>query len=127
MKIQPKMRPLSLIVILAVILAGCREKVLHEWEIVIDNRSSSAVDVAATYGMQGNGVQSQGSASLGNVTAGKVVTLIVGPQPTVVKSVKVTRNAEVQQLIPEQEITPGKRYLILVETDGKVSGSVSNR
>ncbi len=127
MRIRPMMRPLSLIAMLAVVLAGCRGKVLHEWEIAIENRGSSAVDVTATYGIVGNGVQSQGSASLSNVAAGKGATLVVGPQPTVVKSVKVTRNAEVQQLTPDQEITPGKKYLILVETDGKVSGAVSNR
>ena len=126
---RPSSRLLPVVIMLfGLFAAGCgRGKVSHEWEIAINNRSSSAVDVAATYGMQRNGVQSQGNASLGNVASGKVVTLIVGPQPTVVKTVKVTRNGEAQELTPDAEISPGKKYLILVGTDGKVSGSVTDR
>ena len=127
MDLQRMTRTAGFVAILAAALVGCRGKVSHEWEIAIDNRSSSAVNVTATFGMQGNGVQSQGNASLGNVASGKVLTLIVGPQPTVVKTVKVTRKGEAQELTPDAEISPGKKYLILVGTDGKVSGAVSNR
>ncbi len=127
MNFQRMTRTFSLVAILAAALVGCRGKVSQEWEIAIDNRSPSVVDVTATFGITGNGYQSQGNASLGNVASGKVVTLVVGPGSTVVKTVKVTRNGEVQELKPDAEISSGKKYLIVVGADGKPSGSVSGR
>ncbi len=108
--------------------AGCgRGKVSHEWEIATENRSDAPVDVAVTHGIKTNSGQSQGSANAGNLGKGKPTSLLVGPGKTVVKTVKVTRGGKAQELTPEAEIEPGKKFLIIVGTDGKVSGSVVNR
>ncbi len=112
---------------LAAMLAGCSGPVSNEWLITIDNRSNAAVDVSVTYGMKTANGQSQGNANTSNVAPGKSVPLCVGPMTTVIKTVKVTRGGEVQELTPEVEIAPGKKYTILVGADGKASGSLSNR
>ena len=112
---------------LAAMLAGCSGPVTNEWLITIDNRSNAAVDVSVTYGMKTANGQSQGNANTSNVMPGKSVPLCVGQMTTVIKTVKVTRGGQVQELTPEVEITVGKKYVILVGTDGKASGSLSNR
>lgn len=112
---------------LAVMLAGCSGPVSNEWLISIDNRSSAAVDVSVTYGIKTANGQSQGNANTSNVAPGKSVPLCVGQMTTVIKTIKVTRGGEVQELTPEVEIAVGKKYVILVGTDGKAGGSLSNR
>lgn len=108
--------------------AGCgRGAVSPEWEIAVENRSDSAVDVAVTHGIKTASGQSQGSANVGNLSKGKPASMLVGPGKTVVKTVKVTQNGKAQELTPEAEIEPGKKFLIIVGTDGKVSGSVVKR
>ena len=106
---------------------GCGGKVLQEWEIAVENRSDAAVEVAVTHGIKTSGGQSQGSANARNLGKVKPASLLVGQGKTVVKTVKVTRNGEAQELVPEAEIEPGKKFLIIVGTDGKVSGSVVSR
>lgn len=112
---------------LAAMLAGCSGSVSNEWLITIDNRSSAAVDVSVDYGMKTANGQSQGNANTSNVAPGKSVPLCVGQMTTVIKTVKVTRGGEAQELTPEVEIAVGKKYVILVGTDGKAGGSLSNR
>ena len=118
---------LGFVAILVAALAGCRGRVSHEWEIAVENRSDAAADFVVTYGIQSPNVKSQGSASVANVAKGKPLSLIVGSGVTVIKTVKVTRNGESQELTPDAEIGPGKKYFVVVESDGKASGSVSNR
>ena len=113
--------------VLAAMLAGCSGPVSNEWLITIDNRSNAAVDVSVNYGLKTANGQSQGSANTSNVAPGKSVPLCVGPRTTVIKTVKVTRGGEAQELTPEVEIAPGKKYTILVGADGKAGGSLSNR
>ncbi|MBC8116268.1 MAG: hypothetical protein H7062_17915 [Candidatus Saccharimonas sp.] len=112
---------------LVTMLAGCGGAASREWEIAVENRGDVAVDFSITHGVQGPGVDSRGSASVGSVTKGKPVTLLVGPGMTVVRTVKVTRKDAVQELKPEVEIQAGKKYFVVVDADGKASGSVSNR
>ena len=112
---------------LAAMAAGCSGSVSNEWLITIDNRSNAAVDVSVTYGMKTANGQSQGNANTSNVAPGKSVPLCVGQMTTVIKTVKVTRDGEAQELAPEVEIAVGKKYVILVGADGKEGGSLSNR
>ena len=112
---------------LVAVLAGCGGPVSNEWLITIDNRSNAAIDVSVTYGMKTATGQSQGNANTSNVTPGKSVPLCVGQMTTVIKTVKVTRGGEAQELTPEVEIAVGKKYVILVGADGKAGGSLSNR
>ena len=112
---------------LVTVLVGCSGPVSNEWLITIDNRSNTAVDVSVTYGMKTANGQSQGNANTSNVTPGKSVPLCVGQMTTVIKTVKVTRSGEAQELTPEVEIAVGKKYVILVGADGKAGGSLSNR
>jgi hypothetical protein len=100
---------LILSAILVVGFAGCvRGALSHEWQIAAENRSDAAVDVVVTHGIKIDGRQSQGSANVGNLGKGKPVSLVVGPGKTVVKTVKVTRNGEAQELTPEVEIGSGR-------------------
>ena len=113
--------------VLVAALVGCSGPVTNEWLIAIDNRSNAAIDVSVNYGMKTANGQSQGNANTSNVAPGKSVPLCVGQMTTVIKTVKVTRGGEAQELTPEVEIAVGKKYVILVGADGKAGGSLSSR
>ena len=118
---------INLFLFLGTSLFGCGGKVSHEWEIAAENRGDVGVDFAVTFGMRSPTADNSGNASVANVAKGKSITLVAGPGKTMVKTVKVTRKGEAQELTPEAEIEPGKKFLIIVGTDGKVSGSVVSR
>jgi len=115
------------VAMLSALLLGCSVPAPNEWLITVDNRSNAAIDVSVTYGMKTANGQSQGNANINNVAPGKSVPLTVGQQTTVIKTVKVTRGGEAQELTPEVELAVGKKYVILVGADGKAGGTVSNR
>lgn len=110
--------------LVVIVFCGCGQTASNQWEIAVENLSDTPVDVAVTYGIQGSGFQSQGSASTSNLAKGKPVTLVVGPVKTVVHSFKVTQGKEVQESTPDVEIDVGKRYLIRIEVDGEARGGV---
>lgn len=115
------------VAMLSALLLGCSVPAPNEWLITVDNRSNAAIDVSVTYGMKTANGQSQGNANTNNVAPGKSVPLAVGQQTTVIKTVKVTRGGEAQELTPEVELAVGKKYVILVGADGKAGGTESNR
>ncbi len=117
----------AIMAVLVTTLAGCGGAASREWEIAVENRSDAAVGLTVTFGKQSWGIDNSGNASLGKVAKGIPITLVVGPGVTVVRTVKVTRNGEVQELTPNAEIQAGTKYFIVVDADGKASGSVLNR
>ena len=62
-----------------------------------------------------------------NPTVQRTLSLIVGPGETMVLTVKVVRGEEEEVLTPNTKLVPGKRYVIVVEEDGKVETSVVDR
>lgn len=107
---------------------GCgRAAVSPEWEIAVENRGDVAVDVVVTHGIKTANGQSHGSANVGNLGKGRTHSLLVGPDSTVVETVKVTRGGATQEMKPAAELAIGQKFLIVVESDGKVSGSVVRR
>lgn len=109
------------------LLSGCGGAAAREWEIAVENRSDTAVDFAATFGLKTPTSDNSGNASVANVAKGKTISLVVGPGTTTVRTVTVTRQGDVQELTPDVDIGPGKRYFVVVDAKGKASGSVSNR
>lgn len=127
---KPKMiinRRDALVLVLCLLATGCNGVPYTDWLIEVDNRSSSPVDAAVTYGIKTANGNSQGNASGGSLAAGKKTPLTSGQQTTIIRTVKVTRGTDVQELAPDVEIAIGKKYVILVGADGKVSGALSNR
>ena len=64
--------------------------------------------------------------SVADVTKGKVLTLIVGDNNTVVQTVKVVRGDDEQDLAPKTLLAVGKQYAIVVGDDGKVAAAIKD-
>lgn len=105
---------------LVVALAGCTGK--REWEITVENKGDVPASIHVT--MRANG---SSNAKIEDLTKGKTVTLIAESGETVVHTIKVVRGKDEQNLTPNVKLPAGKRYAIVVGSDGKVETSVSDR
>ena len=73
------------------------------------------------------GADGGSKAKVEEVSKGESISLIVGDSNTVVQSVMVVRDKDDQTQTPKAELPVGKRYAIVVNADGKVETSVSDR
>ncbi len=116
-------RPRVVTVLLAAVyglLAGCQGSPARQWEIVAENQSDVPCTVAVDLG-PGNG------ARVDALTKGKPHILLFGSTKLVIRSAKVVRGKEEQELKPDVEVPAGKRYFIVVAPDGKATASVVDR
>lgn len=103
-------------------ISGCSSG-QKQWEITVENKSDVPCSVFVT--MAGGGGSS--NAKVEDVPKGKPVSIIVGYSKTTVQSVRVVRGKDEQTLTPNVELPVGKRYAIVVEADGKVATSTTDR
>lgn len=102
------------------VLQGCN-RTQQQWEITVENKSDVPSSFFITLGA------GSGNVKIEDVDKGKVHSLIVGDRNTVVESIRVVRGKDEQNLNPKAELPVGKRYAIVVGTNGKVEGSVLGR
>lgn len=112
-------RPFALVVCaLALLLPGCGGS--KQWEISVENQS----DVPCTFTIDcGPGT----SASVKDVGKGKRENLLVGSTKVTVRSVRVTREGKEEELKPDAELVPGKKFAVTIAPDGKATTSVTDR
>ena len=104
---------------LVVTLPACGMK--QQWQVTVENKSDVACSVFIALGADGSS-----KVSVADVTNGKVVTLIVGDNNTVVQTVKVVRGDDEQDLAPKAPLAVGKQYAIVVGDDGKVAAAIKD-
>ncbi len=95
---------------------GCSRQ---QWLITFENKSTVPCSLAITLEADGSR-----TASVADVTSGKVLTLIAGDRPTVVQTVKVVRDGEEQVLAPKTALPIGKKYAIVIGEDGKLAAAI---
>lgn len=110
----------SVTTLFLVALTGCSSN-KQQWEVTVENKSDLPCSFFITLRPRGGDVKVEA------VEKGKTHSLIVGDSKTVVESVKVVRGKDEQTLTPKAELPIGKRYAIVVEADGKVAASISDR
>jgi hypothetical protein len=106
---------------LALALPGCGSSP-RQWEVTVENQSDGPCSFFVILGADGNS-----HAQVEGVAPGESVSLIVGDGKTWVQSVKVVRGTDEQMLAPKAELPVGKRYAIVVNADGKLETSISDR
>lgn len=105
----------------ALVLLGCSSS-QRQWEITVENKSDVPCSFFVTLGADGGS-----KSKVEDVSKGEAISLIVGDSNTVVQSVIVVRDKDDKTQIPKAELPVGKRYAIVVNADGKVETSVSDR
>ncbi len=106
--------------LVAAALPGCGGS--RQWEITAENKSDVPCSVAVVMGPDSNR-----TAKVSDLTKERAYVLIAGSSTMIVRSVKVVRGKEEQILKPDVELSPGKRYVIVVGEDGKVEASIKDR
>jgi len=91
----------------------------QEWEIIVANNSELPCSIFVTLGADANY-----NAKVENVAKEESIVLVSGISDTVVRTVKVVRGQDEQTLAPNMVLPVGKRYAIMVGTDGKLEASV---
>jgi hypothetical protein len=105
-----------------VAVAGCKPAAPPQWEIAVENKSDVPCSFFVTLRTDGSS-----KANADGITKGQPVTLIGGSGDTVINTIKVVRGTDETALTPNAALPAGKRYLIVVEADGKVETSLVNR
>jgi len=105
--------------------SGCNSS-QRQWEITVENKADAPCSVFVT--MAGG----SSNAKVEDVAKGKPVTLIVGDGKTTVQSVRVVRgkaedSKDEKTLNPNVELPAGKRFAIVVDADGNVATSTTDR
>lgn len=94
----------------------------RKWEIVAENQSN--VPCAVSVDLGGGTFN---DARVDELSQGKRWVLLSAIPKVIVRSAKVVRNAQVQEVKPNVEVPIGKRYLILVTADGKLNTSMADQ
>lgn len=103
-------------------LSGCSSS-QRQWEITVENKSDVPCSFFVTMTVPGG----SSNAKVEDVAKGKQTTLIVGDAKTTVQSVRVVRGKDEETLTPNVELPVGKKYAIVVNADGKVETSTTDR
>ena len=93
-----------------------------KWEIVAENQSDAPCAVSVDLG---GGTFND--ARVGDLAQGKRWVLLSAVPKVIVRSAKVVRNGQEQEVKPNVEVPVGKRYLILVTADGKLKTSMTDQ
>jgi hypothetical protein len=112
------MRRVAPLLLLVGFVLGCGGA--KQWEVAVENQS----DVPCTFAIDlgpGN------SATVKDVGKGKRESILVGSTKATVRSVKVTREGKEEELKPETELVPGKKFVVTVAPDGKATTSLTDR
>jgi len=120
--LRPIRPPLALSTAALLFFSGCSSS-QKQWEITVETKSDTPCSFFVT--MTGSGGGS--NAKVEDVAKGKPISLIVGDNKTTVQSVRVVRGKDEQTLTPNVELAVGKRYAIVVDADGKVATSTTDR
>ena len=100
-------------------LLGCQKAGERKWEIVAENRSDAPCTISVDLGGGTfNGAQ------VDDLSQGKRWVLLSATPKVIVRSAKVVRKGQEEEVKPNIEVPVGKRYLILVTADGKLSTSI---
>lgn len=107
--------------------SGCSSS-HRQWEITVENKSDVPCSVFITSTIAGG----SSTAKVEDVAKGKSLTLIVGDNKTTVQSVRVVRgkdehSKDEKTLNPNVELPVGKRFAIVVNADGNVATSTTDR
>jgi hypothetical protein len=103
------------------LMLGCSSG-QQQWEVSAENKSDAPCSFFVTLGPNGGS-----TANVENVKKGEVIPLIAGNLDTVVQTVKVVRGTEEQSLTPKINLPTGRRYAIVLDAQGKLSGSMMER
>jgi hypothetical protein len=124
------MKPLSCccavlgVAVSAVLFSGCGGG-KSQWEITVENKGTSPCSVYVTMDYVNRSGQGNSEARIDDLAAGKSLKLISGTLDTTIRSVKVVRGEDEQELKPNVELLPGRQYQIVVTADGKIDASMA--
>ncbi|OAI48222.1 hypothetical protein AYO44_07625 [Planctomycetaceae bacterium SCGC AG-212-F19] len=126
---MPRFTTPKLILVTTVLLSfsGCSSS-QRQWEITVENKS----DVPCSFFITSTIAGGSSNAKVEDVAKGKPTTLIVGDTKTTVQSVRVVRgkdehSKDEQTFNPNVELPVGKRFAIVVNADGQVETSTTDR
>lgn len=108
-----------------VLFSGCGGG-MSQWEITVENKGTSPCSVYVTMDYAGGGAQGDSEAKVEGLAAGKKLSLIAGGDARTVRTVKVVRGTDEQELNPNVELISGRQYQIVVTADGKLDATLAD-